>query len=238
MLTETMVLTILEVSITGAGLIMAIYALITPVARSMFRERVELRKKKKEEFDKIKRKISSNSSDKDFKRLETLASEIKKIKAFPRYLGIGVSFVFSFFTVTAIVSVFWLLFPEVVAYEITIILFFFLAIGGFFLVGIYALSDVFLTIKREFDSAKKEFEEIEKLEKEVDQVKKEYEAKMRVRIEIRTYRRRKGSDTWHRCKNCSFYPKEGYEEITVSGRPSSGELCNECLAKEKAGTCK
>jgi len=95
MLTETMVLVILQVSITGAGLIMAIYALITPVARSMFTERVELRKKKKEEFDKIKKKISSNSQNSDFKRLETLASEIKKIKTFPKYLGFGVSLVFS-----------------------------------------------------------------------------------------------------------------------------------------------
>jgi len=237
MLTETMVLTILEVSITGAGLIMAIYALITPVVRSMFKERVELRKKKKEEFDKIKKKISSNSSDKDFKRLETLASEIKKIKAFPKYLGIGVSFVFSCFAISAILCVFWLLSPTI-AYEITLILLFLLSICGFFVVGIYAMSDVFLTIKREFDTARKEFEEIEKLEKEVEQVKKESEAKMRLRIGIRIYRRRKDSDTWHRCKNCSSYPTEDYEEIKVSGRPSSGELCNECLAKEKAGDCK
>ena len=53
-----------------------------------------------------------------------------------------------------------------------------------------------------------------------------------------TYRRRRGRDIWHWCKNCSNYPTEDYVEETVStGRPSSGELDNECLAKEKAGTC-
>lgn len=50
-----------------------------------------------------------------------------------------------------------------------------------------------------------------------------------------TYVRTKGSDTWHWCKNCSQYP-------TVIGdtkytRPES-DLCNQCKAKEKDGTCK
>lgn len=54
-----------------------------------------------------------------------------------------------------------------------------------------------------------------------------------------TYRKRKGGDTWHWCRNCSNDPKENYDEVTLYGttRPSSGELDNECRAKEKAGTC-
>lgn len=50
-----------------------------------------------------------------------------------------------------------------------------------------------------------------------------------------TYRKRKGTDTWHWCKNCSNWPTSNYEE--TSGRPTTGELDNECLAKEKAGIC-
>lgn len=54
-----------------------------------------------------------------------------------------------------------------------------------------------------------------------------------------TYRKRKGKDTWHWCKNCSNYPTSDYDEKTVyTGRPSSGELCNECRGKEKANNCK
>jgi hypothetical protein len=52
-----------------------------------------------------------------------------------------------------------------------------------------------------------------------------------------TYRKRKGTDTWHWCKNCSNWPTSNYEETTTSGRPAAGELDNECLAKEKAGNC-
>lgn len=50
-----------------------------------------------------------------------------------------------------------------------------------------------------------------------------------------TYRRRKGKDTWHWCKNCSNWPRSNYDE--KSSKPTTGELCNQCRAKEKAGTC-
>ena len=53
-----------------------------------------------------------------------------------------------------------------------------------------------------------------------------------------TYRRKKGSDAWHWCKNCSNWPTSDYEERTTPGRPSTGELDNECKAKESRGECK
>ncbi|MCD6569057.1 hypothetical protein J7K70_02900 [bacterium] len=51
-----------------------------------------------------------------------------------------------------------------------------------------------------------------------------------------TYRRRKDSDTWHWCRNCSNWPASDYEEKFT--KPSSGELCDQCKAKEKKGECK
>jgi len=54
-----------------------------------------------------------------------------------------------------------------------------------------------------------------------------------------TYVRKKGSDAWHWCKNCSNYPT-GSDVETYSGtgsRPSDFELDNECKAKEKANNC-
>jgi len=50
-----------------------------------------------------------------------------------------------------------------------------------------------------------------------------------------TYRKRRGSDTWHWCKNCSLWPTSDYEERAT--KPSSDELCNQCKAKEKGGKC-
>ena len=49
------------------------------------------------------------------------------------------------------------------------------------------------------------------------------------------YRKRKGSDTWHWCRNCSNWPRENYEVSRI--KPTTGELDNECKAKEKAGSC-
>jgi len=54
---------------------------------------------------------------------------------------------------------------------------------------------------------------------------------------MKTYRKRIGHDTWHWCKNCSNWPETNYDEIKRDGRPTTGELCNECLAKENANTC-
>jgi hypothetical protein len=49
------------------------------------------------------------------------------------------------------------------------------------------------------------------------------------------YRRKKGSDVWHWCKNCSNWPGYPYDE--QSDKPKSGELCNECRRKETNGEC-
>ncbi len=49
------------------------------------------------------------------------------------------------------------------------------------------------------------------------------------------YRKKKGSDTWHWCKNCAEWPTSNYDEQAT--KPTSGELCNQCKGKEAAGTC-
>lgn len=51
------------------------------------------------------------------------------------------------------------------------------------------------------------------------------------------YRKRNGSyDTWHFCANCTNWPTTDYKEQT--SKPTTGELCDQCQAKEKAGNCK
>ncbi len=44
-------------------------------------------------------------------------------------------------------------------------------------------------------------------------------------------------DTWHWCSNCSKYPS-GSDVDKSSTKPTSGELCNECKAKQASGNCK
>ena len=50
------------------------------------------------------------------------------------------------------------------------------------------------------------------------------------------YRKRKGTDTWHFCSNCSNYPTAAESE-TSSSKPSGGELCNECRSKKEKDNC-
>lgn len=52
---------------------------------------------------------------------------------------------------------------------------------------------------------------------------------------MKEYRRKKGSDTWHWCRNCSKWPTSDYE--VSYQKPTSGELDNECKAKEQANRC-
>lgn len=53
-----------------------------------------------------------------------------------------------------------------------------------------------------------------------------------------TYRSRRGSDTWHFCRNCSNWPSSDYD--VRHRKPTGGgeELCDQCLAKQRAGNCR
>lgn len=50
-----------------------------------------------------------------------------------------------------------------------------------------------------------------------------------------TYRKKKSSDTWHFCKNCTNWPTSDYEEIHY--KPTNGELCNQCKSKQQTSQC-
>jgi hypothetical protein len=57
------------------------------------------------------------------------------------------------------------------------------------------------------------------------------------RFFVASYVQAPGSDTWHWCKNCTLYPS-AIGDTHAGGRPSSGELCNQCLSKERDGECR
>ena len=46
------------------------------------------------------------------------------------------------------------------------------------------------------------------------------------------YRKKKDSDTWHWCTNCSNWPTSDYDSRDT--KPTYGELDNECKAKDRA----
>jgi hypothetical protein len=54
-------------------------------------------------------------------------------------------------------------------------------------------------------------------------------------LETDTCRKKNDGDTWHFCSNCSNWPAINYDEQISP--PMFGELCNECKAKRRDGTC-
>jgi hypothetical protein len=48
-----------------------------------------------------------------------------------------------------------------------------------------------------------------------------------------TYRRRPGSDTWHFVPTCRWWPPTNEHGERVK-KPTTGELCDECISKSKA----
>jgi hypothetical protein len=50
-----------------------------------------------------------------------------------------------------------------------------------------------------------------------------------------SFRRRRGTDTWHFCSNCSHWPREDYDERMTN--PWNGHYCPECLRKRASGAC-
>ncbi len=56
--------------------------------------------------------------------------------------------------------------------------------------------------------------------------------------------RRITSDTWHFCRNCRHWPKSPkgkvpWNKVVIDSgtKPTTGEFCDECLAKRKRGAC-
>jgi hypothetical protein len=54
------------------------------------------------------------------------------------------------------------------------------------------------------------------------------------------YRKRIGNDTWHWCTNCSNWPtgRPGIDYTAHQGKPTNGELDNECRAKQANDQCR
>ena len=49
------------------------------------------------------------------------------------------------------------------------------------------------------------------------------------------WRKHKDTDTWHFCTNCTDWPTSNYD-VSYS-KPTTGELDNECRAKQANGNC-
>ncbi len=165
MLSETVVSTFLVASITGAGLVLAIYALITPMSEKIFRERARKLECLLEDFEKEKTKLTVQSSNKDFKRFNNLKNQINDINIFPRYLSYGISLTFFLFMFSVLFDWAWLINTanQTPSNDYYVTLPFGLAVASFLGVGLLAILDIFGTMKKQFEEIKKKQKEVKEL---------------------------------------------------------------------------
>jgi uncharacterized membrane protein (DUF106 family) len=107
MFTEGFVSILLEASLTGAGLILAIYALISSILDKIIDVRKELIAEKKEQFDNFAEKIKTERSDANMKQLNKLNDALKELISFPNFLGVGVVLVFMLYLFVSFLAFQW-----------------------------------------------------------------------------------------------------------------------------------
>lgn len=168
MLTESFVSTVIQISITGAGLILAIYALVAPLSRRIFKERARILESKIQEFEELRSHITPESSKKDIDNLKKLKVEIEEIKIFPRYLGIGVTLTFLCYMFSLIAASGWLANPlsRTPDNEAFIIILFTVSNVLFLIVGLLTIFEVFTVMKKEFEKIKKKQKEIKEIKEQ------------------------------------------------------------------------
>ena len=164
MIDEGLATTIVIGGITGAGLLLAVYALMTPLIEKMFLDRSENIRTLKQEFLKMASKLNIESTKQDLNDLSLLKKEITSLSKFPRYLREVVIVDFTLFIITAFFEGAWLLgnrYSDLVFGTIVPILFL-SAIIIFGFVGLYAFGDVSDWMKKEFEKATADKAEVEK----------------------------------------------------------------------------
>jgi len=161
MLSEAVVTIFLEASITGAGLVLAVYALITPISEKIFKDRAKMLEGLIEQFDKEKSKITVDAPNKDFKRFNQLRAEIKQVRVVPSYWAIGILSTFLLFMVSAFGDTSWLVISadRTSVNEFLIVTFFMLGIILFTFIGGYTIGEILTTMTKEFEDIKKKQKE-------------------------------------------------------------------------------
>jgi len=156
-------------SITGAGLVIAFYALIAKMSDSIFSCRFELLEEKKRDVEQIRSNLgyfSEENLDETSSRLKELSKEIDSMKAFPRYLAVGVGVNFLLFLLTAILCFNWLYDYKgpalATSSDYSLIGFYMFSIGLFMSVGFMGLVDVRETMKIHFNKFSNKKTELKK----------------------------------------------------------------------------
>jgi hypothetical protein len=156
MLSEIAVSTFMVASITGAGLILAIYTLFTPMSHRIFEERVERLDVWIKKFEDLRTKLTADSTDKQLNQLKLYKKRINETKGIPWYFGAGVILSFMALMASALFSGLWLSNTAVRTDNNEAAMVGFLLTGFviFTFVSLFIVTEVYETMKKDFDEIK------------------------------------------------------------------------------------
>jgi F0F1-type ATP synthase membrane subunit b/b' len=166
MLDWNFVQTLLQTSITGAGLVLAVYALIIPLYKKIFNYRAE---SIYEDLQDLKEAIRETDTRVSQEKLDELKESLENIEAhreFPSYLGWIVGASFFLYLASTLMSVWWILDWNRATFDSWLPYAFGISTILFITIGIYAIKDISQTMKKEFEDLKEEVEEAKSQAKE------------------------------------------------------------------------
>lgn len=152
MLSENIVLTILKASISGAGLILAVYALILPISSRLFGMRTE------DLISDAKRLVEGVSSVSTIDELDVILESYKSTyrnKGMPSYMGIGIGITFFGFIASSLMAHWWLIEYNKEYMETNLTNLFGFTIIMFGLIGILVIKDIHSILKAEYEATTK-----------------------------------------------------------------------------------
>ena len=160
MLNENIVLGLLQASITGAGLVLTVYALLIPVARQIFQNRTSELKQFLEHYKKESKKLEEKISkgkipSQTTQEIKVYLYLIERKMGLPDYMRKGMLSCFIGYISSVLMSLLWLLDWYKPMMDAFLPWFFMMATFAFLLVGINAIIDIYLVFKKEYDDSLK-----------------------------------------------------------------------------------
>ena len=174
-LSETAISTLLVASVTGEGLVLAVYALITSISDKIIDTRRELIAENTEKFTKAMDNYEADKTDANLKLVNKSHNRLKNLRSFPSIFSYGMLFAFTFYVVCSTTCFIWfaiqqystlfsLPFPasQQNINEIFAMTFFYLATLTFFAVGIITIAEVARVLQRKWKVLEEEKQKAEK----------------------------------------------------------------------------
>jgi hypothetical protein len=157
LLNQEVVSSLLQASVTGAGLVLAIYALIMPISRRLFERRTHTFIELTQRFEQSAKEAKPDLND--VNKLKDLVYKMSEVQDVPSYLRYGMGLTFFGYILSTLISVFWIGDWWQPTMDSLLPLAFFLTTLVFLLVGLTSINDINKIMKTDLEQIKKSLSE-------------------------------------------------------------------------------